>query len=77
MGKNRKSPFSKTKGRSSMPSMLAAMSISVILKLSKTPSDDVMDGSSLDEAFKLFESIYKQHPSSDQDELLKIPFFRG
>lgn len=30
-----------------------------------------MDGSSLDEAFKLFESIYKQQPSSDQDELLK------
>lgn len=33
MEKNRKSPFSKTRGRSSMLSMLAAMSISAILKL--------------------------------------------
>jgi hypothetical protein len=30
-----------------------------------------MDESSLDGAFKLFESTYKQHPSSDQDELVK------
>ncbi|KAI5840869.1 hypothetical protein DFP73DRAFT_177995 [Morchella snyderi] len=54
-----------------MPSMLAVMSISVILKRNKNPPDDVMDGSSLDEAFKLFESTYKQQPSSGQDELLK------